>query len=40
MVENGKSAEEAAAAIEREGNALLEQAREARKAETAKTGMK
>ncbi|MFW5436923.1 ABC transporter substrate-binding protein [Paenibacillus apiarius] len=40
MVENGKSAEEAAAAIEIEGNALLKQAREAEKAEKAKTGKK
>ncbi|WP_240927675.1 ABC transporter substrate-binding protein [Paenibacillus thiaminolyticus] len=40
MVENGKSAEEAAAAIESEGNALLKQAREAVKAEKEKTGKK
>ncbi len=40
MVENGKSAEEAAAAIESEGNALLKQAREAVKAKKEKTGKK
>lgn len=40
MVENGKSAEEAAAAIEIEGNALLKQAREAVKAEKEKARKK
>lgn len=40
MIENGKSAEAAAAAIESEGNALLEQARAAQKAKKANAGTK